>query len=972
VLKRNQYRERIEIEATREGMIHPGETARRRLLAASIAGILTASMTGGAAAYAQTSVSPGATETVVVTGSRVARDGFEAPTPLTVMGVEEMNASPSANLAEFVNTLPSVVGSTIPQNSNTSISSGAAGVNALNLRSLGSIRTLVLIDGQRSVGSILNGTVDVNNIPQALVQRVEVVTGGASAAYGSDAVSGVVNFILDKQFTGLRTEVEGGMSARGDNEGWRARFGFGTPFAGGRGHVLLSGEMVDESGIFGVPRSWNRNGRYIINNPAYTPTNGEPERLLASHASLSGATAGGIITNTALRGIAFGPGGSPYQFNYGVNAGPSDPWMVGGEWRTNQFNDRQTLNPAESRQGVFSRVSFGLTENTEIFAQASWNQTESLGYTGVQFNQGNVIIRTDNAFLPDTVRTQAQALGITQFNLGTMNADLPVRKTDNERDVVRYVVGLDGTVSIFGDAWQWNAYYQRGISKSNEMARDISNNARLALASDAVFHPDTGAIVCRSTLTDPTNGCVPFNRMGIGVNSQAALDYVLGNPERDQRLQQDVVAASITGEPFATWAGPVSVAFGGEWREEQVSGYVQADYQSGWFVGNFLPNFGKYHVTEGFLETVVPLAAGAKFADTLDLNAAVRLTDYSTSGEVTTWKVGTTWAPIRDLRFRATISRDIRAPNLQELFASGTSNTNNVIDPFNNNQNTQYRGVNRGNPNLLPEEADQYGFGVVLEPRFLSGFSASVDYYKIDLSGAIGTVSAQEIVDRCFDGNQSYCASIVRGTAPGGASVITEIGISPFNLASRVARGVDVEASYRIPVANFLGNGGDLTFRVLGTRFLENYINDGISPPTDSAGSNTNDGPPKWIYRASVAYRTDPMTLTLMARGVSSGVYDTTFIECTSGCPTSTVTHRTINDNRIEGAIFLDANLAYRLNEVNGLGMEIFLNVRNLLDKDPPIVAPGPAGSAYGTIAANPTLYDQLGRLYRAGIRIRM
>src|SRR5690606_29317234 len=218
-------------------------------------------------------------------------------------------------------------------------------------------------------------------------------------------------------------------------------------------------------------------------------------------------------------------------------------------------------------------------------------------------------IRNDNAFLPDSVAQQVQQLGIQTFNLGTMNADLPVRKTDNERTVNRFVAGLNGSLDLFGDDWRWDVYFQRGVSKSNEMARDITNNARLALATDAVFHPTTGAIVCRSTLTDPGNGCVPFNRMGIGVNNQAALDYVLGNPERDQRLQQDVVAATISGEPFSTWAGPVSIAVGGEWREESVSGYVHPDYRSGWFVGNFLPNFGKYDVTEGFLETVIPLAS---------------------------------------------------------------------------------------------------------------------------------------------------------------------------------------------------------------------------------------------------------------------------------------------------------------------------------------------------------------------------
>jgi outer membrane receptor protein involved in Fe transport len=935
-------------------------TAARSLVA------LAVSMACGQAAQAQQASQ---LEEVVVTGTRVERAGFEAPTPLTVMGIQEMESSPTSNLAEFVNTLPSVIGSATPQNSNTSISSGAAGVSALNLRALGTVRTLVLVDGQRSVGSLLNGTVDVNTIPQALVSRVEVVTGGASAAYGSDAVAGVVNFVLDRRYTGFKLEADGGQTSEGDNESWKTRLAWGMPFSEGRGHVLLSGEYVNDKGVMDAVRDWNDDGCYQINNPAYVAGNGEPERLVTCGASLSEATYGGIITNTALRGTAFGPGGTPYLFDYGT---VRSPWMIGGQWESNQVNDRQSLNPEQERQGLFARLSWGFTENIEGFLQASWNNADTTNITGVQFNQGNIIIRADNAFLPESVRQAAQTLGITQFNLGSMNGDLPLRLAANDRTVTRIVAGLDGDAEFWGTGWSWNAYYQWGEAESTEMAKDITNNSRLALAADAVFSP-TGAIVCRSTLTNPDNGCVPFNRMGTGVNTQAALDYVLGNPYRDQTIEQNVAAASISGDPFSTWAGPVSVATGIEWREEKVSGYVPEEFQRGWFVGNYLPNFGKYDVTEAFLETVVPLASNKPMAKSLELNAAVRGTDYSTSGSVTTWKVGATWAPIDDIRFRATVSRDIRAPNLQELFASGTSNTNNVIDPFNNNQSVQYRGVNRGNPNLEPEEADQWGVGIVLQPTAIPGFSASIDYYEIELAGAIGSLSAQEIVDRCFEGNQVYCDAITRGTAPGGAQVITEIAISPFNLAERVNRGIDLEMSYRVPVAGLFGAGdSELQFRLLGTRFLENFIDDGIVEPTDTAGQNTGDGPPDWIVRASVAYLAGPVSTTLTARGVSDGVYDNSFVECTSGCPASTSTNRTINDNDIDGQWVFDLNLSYEFMDSSEMSGEVYLNVKNLLDEDPPIVGYGPAGSAYGTPSTNPTLFEQLGRAYRLGVRFKM
>ena len=944
------------------------------------AALIAASLTVAApVGLAQATVADSLDE-VVITGSRVERAGFEAPTPLTVMGIEELKAAPVSNLAEFVNTLPSVVGSATPQTSNTSISAGTAGVNALNLRGLGTVRTLVLVDGQRSVGSILNGTVDVNNIPQSLVKRVEVVTGGASAAYGSDAVSGVVNFILDRDYTGFKGEFDANESGEGDNKSVRGSLTFGTPFAGDRGHFIAAADYTDDRGVKGVPRDWNQNGWYMINNPAYTATNGQPEYLVTPNAALMQASAGGLITNTVLRGTAFGPGGVPYQFNYGsfrpsasaATPQTAGPWMVGGGWEDNQFNSAQSLKASEERKGGFGRLSFDFTENVTGFVQASYNNTKTNNTTGYQFNQANVVIRSDNAFIPASVRSVLQANNLAQFTMGTMNADLPLRLAVNDRTVTRFVAGLDGRVNLFDSSWKWNAYYQRGESDSLEMAQDITNNARLALAQDAVFRPGTSEVVCRSTLTDPNNGCVPLNRMGIGVASPAALRYVLGNPQREQTLKQSVAAVSINGEPFSVPAGPVSLATGIEWREEEVTGFVDPIYRSGWFVGNYLPNFGKYDVKEAFLETVVPLASGSALAEALDLNAAVRRTDYSTSGAVTTWKVGITYSPIDDLRFRMTRSRDIRAPNLGELFAAGTSNTNNVLDPFNNNANTQYRGVNRGNPNLKPEEADQWGLGVVLQPSALPGFNASVDYYEIDLTGAIGSLPAQEIVDRCFEGNQVYCVAITRGVAAGGTNIITEIAISPFNLAQRLNRGLDVELSYTRDVAGIGGNSGNLQLRALMTKYYENFVNDGIVRPTDSVGRNTGDGPPNHIYRLSARYRTGPYSMTLIGRGVSSGVYNTAWVECTSGCPASNSFSRTINNNKIDGQFVMDANLTYAVERDDAMSYEVFFNIRNLLDKDPPIVAPGPAGSAYGTPATNPTLFDQLGRNFRLGVRFKM
>jgi outer membrane receptor protein involved in Fe transport len=243
-----------------------------------------------------------------------------------------------------------------------------------------------------------------------------------------------------------------------------------------------------------------------------------------------------------------------------------------------------------------------------------------------------------------------------------------------------------------------------------------------------------------------------------------------------------------------------------------------------------------------------------------------------------------------------------------------------------------------------------------------------MDYYEIDLDGAIGSVVAQNIVDRCFEGSTDYCSAITRGTAPDGAAIITEIRQSPFNYATQEARGVDLEASYRMTAFE-----GDLTLRALATRYLENYENNGIDPPVDTVGQNaganaTGGGPPDYRYRLSVTYERNLLSLNVVGRGLSDGVYNPTFIECTSGCPASTVDHRTVNENDIAGAFYVDASFTYGF-RVAGTDAEAFLSVENLLDKDPAIVAGGPDGSVYSDVRTNRSMYDILGRRFQLGVR---
>lgn len=905
---------------------------------------------------------------ILVTGSRIAREGYQSPTALTVISGDQIRSqSPTNNLADFVNQIPAVAGSLRPANTRLFLSNGLSGINALNLRNLGVERTLVLLDGHRSVGSSVSGAVDVNDFPQALVKSVEIVTGGASAAYGSDAVSGVVNFILDKEFTGVKATVENGVTDSGDGYNYLASVAVGTKFAGGRGHIMISGEYAHRDGIFNMDREWNLRGDRIMTNPAYTATNGQPQFLVVTNAGTNNTLPGSIINSSAgtvpnsLRGIYFGQGGSVNQYDYGTLS--NSTLSVGGDWALSDSNSRIGLDPSDDRRGVYGRVSFDLTDNITLFGEASYYWNRSEGNAGPSLTAAYTLQAT-NPYLIAALGPDRLA-GVTSVSLGTSAADFPTRGTSNTRQVQRYLAGAEGTFDLLGSEFRWDVYGQYGRTNIREVLTDIINTSALALATDAVYAPagnalgvPAGTIVCRSTLTAPSNGCVPLNRLGIGVADPAAVDYVLGDPYRTQQFEQTVAGANLAVTPFSTWAGPVSIATGFEWRREEVSGFVETQYQSGWAVGNYKPTFGSYNVKEAYLETAVPLGFG------VELNGAIRATDYSTSGYVTTWKGGGTFQPIQDIRFRLTRSRDIRAPNLNELFQAGTSRTNTLRDPFNNNTVVQFLEITSGNRDLKPEVANTLSLGVIATPRFVPGLSVSFDYFDIRISGAIGQVDAQTIVNRCFQGITEYCDAFTRN--PGGSPDLT-VNVSPFNFTTVKAKAFDINATYRLALEDLSEKlPGTLTLRGLATHNIKSYVNNGIDAPVDSAGNNVSGGTfgtPSWLYRVSATYENGGFGLTATARGVSSGTISNAYVVCSSNCPTSTIAAPTINSNHVAGAVYADLNLSQRI-AVNTSELELFLNVTNIFDRDPAI-APGSG------LSTNPTFYDYLGRTFRLGARFQ-
>ena len=915
-----------------------------------------------------------AVEEVVVTGSRIVREGYEAPTPLTVFGAEQMEQNASGNLMNMLSNIPALSGSMLTS-SNIVTAQGQLGNQNVNLRSLGANRVLVLLDGQRTVGSSLAGVPDVGTFPQQLVSRVDVVTGGTSAVYGSDAVAGVVNFMLDRTFTGVKGEISGGLTNYGDDKNYKVALSSGFGFGDNRGHVLLSGMHMFNGGITGPHgRDWQHVGAAQFTNPAFTATNGLPNQLWLTDGTGQGNLApGGLITNGPLKGTAFGAGGTPFKFNYG--SAYSSPYIIGGDWQLSDMRVNNDVDPHQQIDNAFTRISYDITDNLNAYVQYGFSQMKAHTNLNTVWIVGGspqgLTIRNDNAYLPASVRAAMATNGVTNFQMGTWNLDLGYVGNNNLYTNNRFIGGFEGKFNAFDTSWKWNANYAYGTTMMKAVVFGALVLSRYRNATDAVVNPATGQIVCRVTLTNPADPCRPWNVMGVGVyaGNTAGHDYMVQQSFQRGLIKQQTFSASVTGEPLSLWAGPVGVAFSFEHRKDAIhvknDPYSQAQDRP----FGIVPGLdGEQSVTEGAVEAIIPLAKGESWAQDWELNLAARFTGYETSGFVTTWKVGSTYTPIDDIKLRVTYSRDIRAANLMELFASTNAGggSSQIVDRFQGGRSyTIGLTPNKSNPNLAPEIANTLGLGFVLSPKWLDGFTASVDYWDVNITGAIQAIGIQQVVDSCYDGRQpQLCADITR--LPNGN--IDTITTRPINLATKDVRGLDVEASYRMPVSNLVSAWqGDFSLHGLMTFYFRNYEDNTFNAPTNHVGENGGANPPWWKVNVTGTYSLDPMSVSLTARAVSAGTINHEYVECTSGCPTSTADHTTINNNHLPGRFYLDANVNYKF-DMGGANSELFLSVQNMFNNDPP-----PAPSPFYYSVSNLTiLYDKLGAVYRVGLRFKM
>lgn len=924
----------------------------------------------GAAAQSQTpdeTAEAPAGERIVVTGSRIQQQGYNAPTPVTMLGSDDLARKAPSNIPDALNQLPQFLGS-INQNqqADTAASNPRSG-NFLDIRALGPQRVLVLMNGRRVPPTSNNGATDTNLIPQLLVERVDVVTGGASAAYGSDAVSGVVNFVLDDDYEGLKGVAQAGISTYYDNESYKAGLAFGTSLADDQLHVLLSAERYYSAGIPDRSSRFTSTGENTLSGMtiAGSGTEESPYRYVSGALFNFFIDEGKINDSTVpdLINMKFEPDGSLTPFDAGIPIPGRGGYGIGGDGALFASKDHTGAPSLETNQ-LFGQLSFDVSPDVRVFVQGTHNTSLNEDRNFSPIASASVIFG-DNPYLHPSVAAQMGPDDTITVARYFKDWGPPLQQMKNRATIIN--AGIEGTI---GGDYNFDVYYTHGFSRFDVASNQIDFRKYFA-AVDAV-RDESGTIVCNITLTNPglADDCIPLDIMGEGSGSQAARDYVLGTSTWGVTNTMDVFAANISGEPFELWAGPVGVAIGAEYREQSLVQFSNADpavpttdefagrrgvtTSNRFFTVNSGTGAGSYNVKEVYGEIAVPLASGPGIGD-LDVNGAVRLTDYSTSGTVTTWKVGATYEPIPDIRFRGTLSRDIRAPSLYELFAGQNQTTSPLTDPLTNTSGS-VDVITGGNPDLQPEVAKTFTAGVVLSPSFAPGFNLSIDYYQIDIDDAIARpFGHNEIVNLCAaSGYTSDLCDLIERPTPD--SYPTRVRTQLANLAQTKTSGIDFEASYRAPVGN-----GTFGARLLASHLIKfDERTSDVSDVRHLAGNADKLQGffplplPQWRGNLELSYSTGGFRAGVQERYVGSFNKSDQFV---------------YEDNKVPATFYTDLNVAYSF-DVGGVTPELFLNVNNVFDQKGRLFLISALPALNVPISRN--VHDVVGRYFTAGVRFEM
>ncbi|MFN3958381.1 MAG: TonB-dependent receptor domain-containing protein [Parvularculaceae bacterium] len=940
-------------------------------------------LTGAAVAIAAPAFAQ--SDEIVVSGSRISRDNFEAPSPVASVQAEQLVLTNTVNSEEFLDALPQV----IPSFDSTSNNPGT-GTATVSLRGLGTGRTLVLVDGLRFVGSGAGGPVDLNNIPASLVDRVDLVTGGASAVYGSDAVAGVVNFILKNDFEGVQLDVTNRLSAAGwDANTFQASVTMGGNFADGRGNAVFSASYTNREALFQGDRAFseftffdpgagNTATGFIPGGSSSVPGTRIRGRT-TNHFGLSTAAVQAIdplcIGNTCA-GFFFPDGSGTLR---GLRFGnPNDLY---------NYAPTNYLQLPQERYSMFGRASYEINDSIEVYARALFATNvvdQQLAPTPYGFT---IAINNTNPFIPAsllpiflgdpasngvTIATVPNSgPGFTTFRFNRRGVELGTRNSLRDSSTFQFAGGVKVDV---GNDWVWETEAQFGRSGISTIQ---SGNVSIAAVRQAVLTTD--GVNC----INPSGGCAPLNLFGgpDGVSPEAAA-FISRTGAIVEEVEQTQIISTLGGEIASLkspWADAgVALVVGVEYREESarsipdsvlgpdVLGFNQAP-----------PAAGSFDVYEAFMETQIPVFQDTGIGD-FGINGAFRYSDYSTAqvGGTISYMVGGDWAPVDDIRFRANYQRAVRAPNIGELFTAISNGFPGAQDPCSGGafgsfalpnplgptiaatciatgvppaqvgaafqSNGQIEALFGGNPNLFEESATTLTFGAVFQPSWVEGLTVQVDWYNIKIEDAIATVSLQTILDSCHRLNSaSACAIIVRDPSTGeiASPFLPNLGAS--NIARLQEKGIDFQVNYNFDI----GSLGSINTVYYGNyRLKSNAIPDPVTGLVECAGLFAGRcGEPTQNYKHTMqtSWVYGALTTSLRWRLIGG-------VEAEPGTGVSDLS------DDIGLFNYLDVTARYAVNE----NLDLTVGVTNILGKDAPIL-----GSTVSEQANTfPATYDTLGR----------
>ncbi|MFO1467515.1 MAG: TonB-dependent receptor [Steroidobacteraceae bacterium] len=788
---------------------------------------------------------------VVVTGTRIRRAAEDFPNPVISISAESIERSGRTNVAELLSKSPALIGSPVGAETAGSRSAyGEAGLNILNLRNLGADRTLVLVDGRRHVSSrIGSAAVDIDSIPTDLIEAVDVLTGGASAIYGADGVSGVVNFRLKRNFEGASFRGQIGTSGYGDGTNTFAAMTLGHNFRDDRANVAIAFEYNMDSRVYDQrrphlrdPRAGNlyRNQQDIPDDPNI------PDNVPYHDVRYADSSRNGAIDTDFDEIPDFQGTGSVYDRGQVLRG--SGGYTVGGS-STSVSGYQGDLFPALRRSLVNALGHFDLNDHVSLYAEAKYADVRARTLAQPSYDVYQFVAR-DNPFMPQAIRdaivpgAAAEYFGDPAMPDGVLvtrdDFDLGINDETDHRRTFRVVVGTNGQIT---DHLRYDLSYVYG---STDIRYDLANDrvtTRWLAAIDAVTDPLTGKPVCRAVLdgtTDPDlAGCIPYNIFGDGVRDPAAAAFVNTTTTNRAKLTQSVISGSVSGDfgtILALPGGPIEYALGFEYRRESSDSRPDPRVEQGLTWNSPLTAAaGSFNVKEAFAETNLTLFKNRPGVHLWSIGGAVRFSDYSSLGHTTSWKLDTLYSPVKSFSIRGTLSQAVRAPNIGELYKPQSSSYEFITDPcdineLNNGSATReancasilraigidpttfepststissiaVQGIDSGNAGLSVETARTWTAGIVWQPEFLKSFSLTADWYSIRIKDAINTAEVDDIAKLCVDQpttDNAFCPNLSRDPRTG---FINGFRVEPQNVADFRTEGLDVTARYTLPTA---------------------------------------------------------------------------------------------------------------------------------------------------------------------------